>query len=422
MAKNNTKWIFVLVLIMIFVNVEDHKKEYSGGLGFKQYAGTLVPCGMYDWMYGWPYQIAQSNTANLYDYRIETQILSRSIKYTFNGCKTKEAAGCTGNYIRTDEYGCDVWNTYLGKYCRDSAGTAWPATNEWCADAGVGSPCCKDRVQECSSYYNCWYTYPDSGVTFDNFGECGGADLTLITDNEGCYSRNKIFYKNEEAYSDSEDIGGLEVLRFKDGVKVDTADYDMEIQLHTGHQYYDESGRVACAGYDDGYYVTKGCQAVYNSFVPNPNVAINVIEHEVTSNQLEYTVKVEGENIQGDLITSINVGSQTTEQTQYINTATSSTYSNTLTLSNSGDISITPRLELLVPGSQTSGLNGICADQTNNNERELAGCSKIYVTTKTGQMYRAYQFFIEIVARRLQFFQGTDTLNSFIGQANQYLG
>lgn len=350
----------ILLLLLIFAAACAPTKLQTNVM--TQYAGSIVPCENYDWLYQYPYPIAQSNVAILGDYKIVTEVSSDQTINRFLGCKENT---CNGVFKEKDDYGCDIWQytqTRTIPDCKTEAVYQCGYRNHWttngvCPDGGTGSG------------FTCHH-YDENCVQGEITGQCtytcGGSSLETIKSGSDCYSNHTVYYKDEPILQTGWIWSDFN-LYMKDGKQVGLGEEDFYAILHRSGQYFDRSERISCKGDEHGIYVVyvdKGCKMVKNEYwIKKPDTITASIKPKAHGFDLIINNPIE------DFYSEI----QTTDEKQNMELPVGETIISYDTNSTAAVI------KLFKPASEFSGINYVCYGQKDSYDQDVSSCDYIQV-------------------------------------------
>lgn len=360
-----------------------------------QYIGTLPLCCGYAWLATHPYSVSLSETAVIGDYKVITEKYSSGAFYDFLGCKKNS---CNGNFLRIDDYECNVWGKVVQKtevvckgyptvQCIDPNARSWDYFH---APSG--------KTVTCREYHGC--PQEDITLSWTEMETCGGADLFIIKSGGGCYSEHKVYYKGNLIY-ETPMIANVLRKDFREGVEVlDISTSDLHIDFQKEALYFSSPYDWA------GGHAPKGCSAVINEFyfrippnafifnidipdrqlVAGENVAatINITNNWMdTSGRLDLLVnipyKVFGEQKQTSDTLKRFIDVKKGDNTFYFNLPTEQV---------TNMIYVTPTFYLLLKGTKFKGVNFYCFEQGNTKERDISSCEYLNLGTLSGDKFR----------------------------------
>lgn len=357
---------------------------------------NILKCGSYAWMYGHDYPISISPEAEILDYKIVTESFSDENIVEFVSCKENT---CNGDFKEKDEYGCDVWRGITGKL-----GCGSDHAYQCSCNTAPETKQCGDRTVECR-YSPCGC--PMIMQDFTCYGTCGGANVNVIKQGGGCYSKDKVYYKNNLVY-ETPLLYKRNVVSFREGVNISgNQEADLSIAFQNDYQYYGSSGRdTSCPEYKpNGLYISKGCYGMINDYIfKTPDNAFNFsveIPKQKVVKKEELKAKVIINNDWSDVHGVLNVNllayfesfngmnelSSTLKREININTGKNIYEFNIPTDFIVDNIYITPSVDVLIEGNKFSGVNYYCYDQPNTKERDVSTCSYLSLGRYDGDVF-----------------------------------
>jgi len=376
--------LLVLTVMIFLASCQRIPTESLGGSILTQYAGSLVKCGNFLEFSG-----VQNNEAIIGDYRIVTEQSSNEVVKEFLGCK--DTTNCDGD-ITTDENGCQIFTKQVSK--TETVCKGRPTVQCGYDTSICGSKTFRGQSVECCGNTGC--PQEDVKITYKETKICGGSNTNTIKEGLDCYSKHKVYYKGNLVFESDDWIWNDDNIYLRKGQQVPSGEEDINLILHRTDQLFRDTERINCPDSDNSIRINKGCKSIINEILPKFKENDLIFEIETPEqnvrldDKLKYNIIVTNDWI-SDLSAELEVdltvkyilfGQEkelTDTLTEQINIPTGDNIFNFEVPIEvpSEEITIIPRLTILMSGTKLSGANKECHNQIDNIDRDVSQCEFI---------------------------------------------
>ncbi len=367
--RSKLKLFIIVASILILLTSILYFSSYLSVFSSKQITMTQY-AGTFDQDEFAPSDVANSMTAKFGDYTIITEKTEYAKEYSDWKC---ESNTCNGVEKASDADGCTLWEAQVITYDVADCAHCYVDTSGMSSNTRIGY---QQSCNEAKAKSN------NGCSKISTLVECGGLYQESLWDGRGCWGKYTIKNGPETIYQSEH---------------FTTQDISYSIP-------FEGSGSIDIIFKQDSHYSYATCQRIQNSFsfiVPEEAFILNLdapqaallagdkadVKVMVTNNFLDgITANL---NVHYEVPTTIGSAEKDEEYTVELIEGHNEFSYQIPTDMVTEKVIITAHIDVLLPGSYFSGVNGICYQQDNMDQRSLGSCQYVLLGSTAPETYEA---------------------------------